>query len=379
MAARATVTSLELLPLRIPFRFAFAHHLAERREARPQIVRLRLSDGSVGYGEALPRPYLTGESEATVRSALRGPLAALVLGYELDGLPGAQALLETPAARAACTQAPAAFCGLELALLDAAGRSSGQSVSSLLGGVRRTELPYPTAVIGFLPTAALRLFLVEARRRGVRLAKLKVGRSDDLERVALTRRLLGDEVALVLDANAAWTPDEAIARLATLEPFGLLAVEQPVARADIAGLARVRRAVRTPIAVDESLCTRSDAEALLAREAADVWNLRVGKCGGLLATLALARLAEARGLGSALGVLVGESAILAAAGRQLAACHPAFRWLEHEGAGLKSADVATLAPVSDGRAPWPNGPGLGIEVDQVRLAELADDTLLVEA
>ena len=373
-----SVASVEVLPLRIPFRFAFAHHLAARREALPQVVRLRLSDGSVGYGESLPRPYLTGEDEASVRAALAGPLAALVLGRTIDGLEGAGDLIGSAPARAALEQAPAAFCGLELALLDAAGKSTGRSVSELLGGARRTDLPYDTAVIGFLPPAALRLFLAEVRRRGARLVKLKVGRPDDRERATLVRRVLGDDVALVVDANAAWSAEEAVERVTELESFGLTAVEQPVAREDVAGLARVRDLVDTPIMADESLCTRTDADRLLAADACDLWNLRVGKCGGLLATLELARLAETRGIGRVLGVLVGETGVLGAAGRQLAACHD-FRWLEHEGAGLKSADPVILAPVVAGRAPWPAGPGLGLQMDEVRLAALAQDPQLVEA
>jgi muconate cycloisomerase len=199
----ARIVSLEVLPLRIPFRFAFGHHLAVRQEARPQVVRLRLSDGSVGHGEALPRPYLSGETEESVRAALDGPLAALAVGCDVDGFEAARALIESPAARAACARAPAAFCGLELALVDAVGRSAGRPVSDLLGGVRRAELEYDTGVAGFLPLTALRLYLGELRRRGARRLKLKVGRPDDAERVALARRVMGDEAALVLDANAA--------------------------------------------------------------------------------------------------------------------------------------------------------------------------------
>lgn len=368
----ARVASLEVLPLRIPFRFAFGHHLAVRQEARPQVVRLRLSDGSVGYGEALPRPYLSGETEDSVRAALAGPLAALVAGCDVAGLEGARALIESGAARAARERAPAAFCGLELALLDAAGRSVGRPVSDVLGGVRRAELEYDTAVAGFLPPAALRLYLGEVRRRGARRLKLKVGRSDDLERVALARRVMGDGAALVLDANAAWNADEAIEHVRALEVFHLEAVEQPVAREDVAGLARVRRALATPIVADESLCTLADARRLLEHEACDVWNLRVGKCGGLLATLELAELAARHGIGCALGVLVGETGILAAAGRHVAACRDGWLWLEHEGAGLKRAEPARLPPVAGGRVPAPDGPGLGFTLDEACLAELAE-------
>jgi muconate cycloisomerase len=373
------VASLEVLPLRIPFRFAFGHHLALRREARPQMVRLRLSDGSTGHGEALPRPYLTGESEASVQAALQGPLAALVLGRPVGGLEEARTLIESPAAQAERERTPAAFCGLELALLDAAGRSSGRPVSDLLGGARRAELEYDTAVAGFLPLAALRLYLGEVRRRGVRLLKLKVGRSEDGHRAALARRVLGDAVALVVDANAAWSEDEAVERIRALEAFGLAAVEQPVARENVAGLARVRRAVSTPIVADESLCTLADARRLLEHDACDLWNLRVGKCGGLLATVELADLAAGHGIGCTVGVLVGETGVLTAAGRHLAACRPGFRWLEHEGAGLKRAEPAWLPAVVGGRAPVPDGPGLGFTLDEACLAALAEQPAVAEA
>jgi L-Ala-D/L-Glu epimerase len=373
------VASLEVLPLRIPFRFAFGHHLALRREARPQVVRLRLSDGSTGHGEALPRPYLTGESEASVQTALEGPLAALVLGREVGGLEGARTLIEGPAAQAERERTPAAFCGLELALLDAAGRSTGRPVSDLLGGTRRAHLEYDVAVAGFLPLSALHLYLGEVRRRGARLLKLKVGRPDDGERAALARRVLGDGVALVVDANGAWSEDEAVERIRALEAFGLTAVEQPVAGQDVAGLARVRRAVSTPIMADESLCTLADARRLIEHDACDLWNLRVGKCGGLLATAELADLAARHGIGCALGVLVGETGILTAAGRHLAAGRPGLRWLEHEGAGLKRAEPALLPPVTGGRAPAPDGPGLGFTLDEACLAELAERPAAVEA
>jgi muconate cycloisomerase len=369
----ARIVSLEVLPLRIPFRFAFGHHLAVRQEARPQVVRLRLSDGSVGHGEALPRPYLSGETEESVRAALDGPLAALAVGCDVDGFEAARALIESPAARAACARAPAAFCGLELALVDAVGRSAGRPVSDLLGGVRRAELEYDTGVAGFLPLTALRLYLGELRRRGARRLKLKVGRPDDAERVALARRVMGDEAALVLDANAAWSADEAVERVRELEPFGLTAVEQPVAREDVAGMARVRRAVSTRVVADESLCTRADARRLLEYDACDAWNLRVGKCGGLLATLELAELAARHGVGCALGVLVGETGILTAAGRHVAACSRGdFLWLEYEGAGLKRAEPARLPAVTGGRGPVPDGPGLGFTLDEACLAELAE-------
>jgi len=301
----AVVECLEVFTVRFPFRQPFVHNLATRRESRSLIVRIRLSDGTVGHGEALPRPYLTGETEASVRQALIGPLARLALGCSVVGLPSMALLLSGAEARAARDQGPAAFCGLELALLDAAGRLEERPVTDILGPVLRTELPYDSAVIGLLPRTLLRLYLEKIRRLGKRVIKLKVGSPQDRERVAMVRAVLGPDPALMLDANAAWSASEAIEKIGALESFGLAAVEQPVGREDIEGMARVRRAVGTPIMADESIATLADAHRLLDTGACDLWNLRVGKCGGVLATLELARLAVARGVGCQLGVLVG--------------------------------------------------------------------------
>jgi muconate cycloisomerase len=372
--AVAFVECLEVFTVRFPFRQPFVHNLATRRESRSLIVRIRLSDGTLGYGEALPRPYLTGETEASVRQALTGPLADLALGWTVGDLPSTARLLRGAEARAALQQGPAAFCGLELALLDAAGRLAGRPVTDVLGPVLRTELPYESAVIGLLPRALLRLYLEKIRRLGKRVIKLKVGSPQDAERVAAVRAVLGPEPELVLDANAAWSAAEAIERIRALEPFGLAAIEQPVAREDIEGMAAVRRAVRTPIMADESIATLADAHRLLEAGACDLWNLRVGKCGGLLATLELARLAVARGVGCQLGVLVGETGILGAAGRLLAACRGELRDLEFDSSGMKQGDVLSepIAPVVGNRAPATTGqPGLGIAVDARWLEAMA--------
>jgi len=189
----------------------------------------------------------------------------------------------------------------------------------------------------------------------------------------MARRALGESVELVLDANGAWSAEEAIARIRRLEPFGLAAVEQPVARHDLIGMARVRAAIHSPVVADESICTVADGERLLKEHACDLWNLRIGKCGGLLATLELVRMAADNGVGCSLGVLVGETGILASAGRLLAACVRELRYLEHDDSGMKPEDPARLSPVTAGRAWAPvDTPGLGVEMDHVRLEALSE-------
>jgi len=364
------VRTVEVFDARLPLRRPFSHNLATHQEARPQVVRLTLSDGVQGYGEAQPRPYLTGETLESVNDALVGPLGEWVMQHPMEGLEGAVERLSSAEARQLKEHQPAAFCGLELALLDAMGRSANRSVVEVLGHVQRRQLPYDGAVISFLPSTVLGLYLRQVRQQGKKLIKLKVGREDDVERLTAVRRALGPDVAVMLDANGAWSPDEAIRQILRMEPLGLAAVEQPVARDDIEGMARVRRAVRTPLMADESLCTDADARRLLEAGACELWNLRVGKCGGLLATQALLQLAEAQGIRCSLGVLVGETAILGRAGQLLAACAPELWTLERDTSGSMQAGsgIPLLPDLKSNHAEVENGlPGLGLRIDAEQL------------
>jgi len=371
MSARASIRSLEVLSLDIPFRRTFAHAGNAHASARPQLVRLTLSDGTVGWGEAQPREYVTGESIASVHQTVQ-TLDAEWRGRELEGLESAAMLARSAPMR---LTAPAAFAGVELALLDAAGRLDGRNVTEILGSIKTDTLVYDGAVLGFLPAAAFAMALAYIRRLGKTSVKLKVGRPDDRERVETARRILGGNMRIVLDANAAWTADEAIANIRALDDLGIDLVEQPVARDDFEGMAAVRAAVRPRIMADESLCTIDDARELLALRAADVWNVRIGKCGGLLAAVELLDLARASSIECHLGVMVGETGIAGTAGRLLAVCRPDLRHLEFDESGNAVGDILRepLAPIRGLRAPPPPlHPGLGFEVDAAAVDRLRD-------
>jgi L-Ala-D/L-Glu epimerase len=96
--------------------------------------------------------------------------------------------------------------------------------------------------------------------------------------------------------------------------FNISSIEQPVPARDLAGMRRVREATGVPVVADEALCSLQDGESLIASRAADLFNIRLGKCGGFLASLRLVDLAREAGLGCRLGTLVGETGILSRAG-----------------------------------------------------------------
>ena len=121
----------------------------------------------------------------------------------------------------------------------------------------------------------------------------------------------------------------------------MAAVEQPLPRGPAEDLARLRRATSVPLMADESLVTLADADALIAAEAVDYFNVRVSKCGGLSRSLSIARRAAAAGIGLQVGSQVGETAILSAAGRHLAAHLPEVAFVEGSyGTLLLTEDVS---------------------------------------
>lgn len=364
MTEAASVSEVEVMSAELPFRFAFGHALAKRRSSTNVYVKVTLSDGSIGFGEGVPREYVTGETVEDALAALCDRLGPPLLGREISHLQPPPAILES-IAEAGRGLSGAAGCALELALLDAAGRHARQSVRRWLGPTRTTVLQYD-AVIPFASSSVLSAAAWVTRLLGLRNVKVKVGREldDDARTLATLRRVLGSEVDLRIDANCAWTAEQALHAVDRLRRFGLSAVEQPVAAGDIDGLRRLRREWDEPIVVDESLRTVSDARTLIKAEACDGFNIRVSKCGGLLESIRIASLAEAAGLFCIVGAQVGESGILSAAGRHLAACiNP--RYLEGSAGRLLLKEDLTeenVLPGWGGRGRSFDGDGLGVHV-----------------
>jgi L-alanine-DL-glutamate epimerase-like enolase superfamily enzyme len=228
------------------------------------------------------------------------------------------------------------------------------------------------AVLPFSAPAALPLLALAIRTLGLTNVKLKVGRDldDDLDRLRLLRRLLGGGVDLRVDANCAWTAEQALAAIERMRPYRISVVEQPVAADDLDGLQRLTAACPELIAVDESLRTVAEARTLIDAKACDAFNVRVSKCGGLRASMRIAEIAADAGVTVIVGAQVGESGLLSAAGRHLAAC-VAPRYLEGSAGRLLLREDITkerVVPGRGGRARPHQGPGLGISVAEDVLA-----------
>src|SRR5262249_47277573 len=147
---------------------------------------------------------------------------------------------------------------------------------------------------------------------GFHQVKVKVGTrgQDDPRRLRALRWILGRRMDIRLDANEAWSPSELVERVGPLRRFRPTGLGQPVPHAKVDALAELRPRLGIPVMLDESLCGFPDAEAAVARRTADVLNVRISKCGGLLASLRIIALARRSGLGVQLGCHPGETALL---------------------------------------------------------------------
>jgi muconate cycloisomerase len=374
------IESVTIYQLHIPFHQVFRHALQSREESDAVIVKITDNTGLSGYGESLPRSYVTGETAETMIARIREQLAPKIFaesfapGWEtFEYLQTVMPEWTKSGERASSPVAwNAAFCAVELALLDWSLRADHCALADLLPPARY-EVVYSGVISADAPKDAGALARRLARF-GIYQIKVKVGTPDDAARLEAVRKAVGDKVELRADANAAWQADEAIEQLRRLTRFNLRSIEQPVSADDLAGMKRVRDQSGVPIMADESLVTLDQARRLIELDASDYFNIRLSKCGGLSGSLAIAKLAQQAGTKIQVGAQVGETGLLSAAGRTFAAHLPALASAEGSfGTWLLTEDVTfeNVAFGFGGRAPLLKSRGLSVTVKEDVLERLA--------
>jgi muconate cycloisomerase len=380
------VTGLDLFAVDLPFVVAFTHAAASRTTSDSVFVRVTLDGGATGWGECLPRSYVSGESRDETFALLRDAILPGLLGQEFADLKEVTAFLERCDGKApADWVAPAvpqtaAWCAVDLALLDAVGRATGETVwpgppaPTRYSGVASAGSGWP-AVRSLLKLRAYRFPHV----------KLKLGDESAVADARTARRVLGRRVDLRVDANMAWDVGQALSVIRELRGLGVSSIEEPVAAADLPGLARLTAESGAGIMIDEGFTDRDSLRTLISRRACTGVNVRISKCGGLVAAAARAREALDAGLVPQVGCQVGESSLLSAAHvallSALAGRHPGVRYAEGcFGTHLLREDPATpmVRFRFGGRAPRrPAGPGFGVAVDEAVLRRWAVDAVRV--
>jgi len=372
--------SATVYALRLPFVASFAHSAKERAFSDSIVVKVCDESGIEGFGEGAPREYVTGETQATALAHITETLwpsvarrALVPCSDDTDTLPD----FVPDASLAKTVSDGASRCALELAILDLALRLKKLPIAHLLPPRCHTVCYSGVITAGSLETVSR--YARQMKLIGLRHVKVKVGSDDDVERVRIVRQTMGPQVSIRVDANAAWSFDQAVSTIRALKRFGIVSVEQPLPRSMLAEMALLRREVEVPLMADESLVTMRDAEQLIKARAADFFNIRVSKCGGLARSYKLSKYAQQNGIRIQVGSQVGETAILSAAGRHLAAALDQVDFVEGSYGTMLLAEDVTNDPIRfgyRGNAQVLRGLGSGVTVMEDRLRKYA--TSIVE-
>ena len=363
------ITSIETIPVEVPLRkdrntlTAHGAHITSKYV----IVKVHTDAGLTGLGEATLAPRWSGETPGSCLSAINEIIAPALIGFNPTSVNLARARMDRVIKLNPFTKA-----AVEMALWDIAGKAAGVPVYQLLGGKVRDIIP-TKMVIGAFDLPQVRKLAEDFLETGVKTLKVKTGidLESDVARVAAVREVAGPDLPITIDSNCGWSYATARIALKRLRKIGILVAEQPIAPGDNAAMAALRHHSGVRIMADESAFTAADAWNLLQAGAVDVISVYPGKNGGISGSVEIAATARSAGvvchIGSNLELGIGTAAMI------------------HLGCAVASIDSETYPsdilgphyhesdllrqPLSLGPegAKAPDGPGLGVELDESAL------------
>jgi L-alanine-DL-glutamate epimerase-like enolase superfamily enzyme len=325
--------------LEVPFQIS----RAVRTEKRVVIVELD-EGGRLSRGEGSPDPFF-GETSETIEADVRSALG--LIPDDPSDLEALKARLDER-----FPHGGGAACAIDILGHDRAAQAAGVPLRTFLG-LAPAEAPPTSFTIGIAEPSVMAERAAAAAAKGFEVLKVKLGHGDDDAVLAGIRERFGGTIRV--DPNAAWTPDEAPARIAAIVRYGIEFVEQPTPPQDIDGLRRVRERSELPIVADEAAVRVHDVEVLAT--ACDGINVKLQKSGGVAEARAMIARAHELGLRVMLGCRAAETSVAIAAAAHLA---PSVEWADLDGNLLIVDDPFRAVPVVRGRFVFSDRPGLGV-------------------
>ncbi len=371
------IRAVEMIPLHIPFETPF--QIATARESSRDflevlILRLHTDQGIVGIGETQAwRRQGSAELLANLMHSIKTQFEPLLLGRSPFDVNAIMHDLNATLYNSLYAQA-----AIGDALYDLMGKVLNVPVHTLLGGKCRDRIRVG-AVLSMKPSVEA---LVESAQvfydRGFRHFGLKIGidPAADLRNAEALRDTFGDGIVLRVDANASMNFDAASTLLRKLEPFDIDVAEQPIAIWDVDGLAALAHAVAMPIMADESVSTDHSLLDIIKKRAATVVQTKTAKNGGIHYIRRLWHLAEAAGMRIYPGNHPSTSVATSAVAQMCAASPtPVMEGVFAVGISGALADDIVVNPIRpiDGEVPVSDGPGLGVVLDEDKLAKYRVD------
>ncbi|NKB72603.1 MAG: hypothetical protein GKR89_36485 [Candidatus Latescibacteria bacterium] len=338
--------SLHSRLLQIPLQTSFKHASAQRRTA--DSVWVEIARGPIkGIGEGCPRSYVTGETSAGALEWIESIRVSL-----LEQVTGLESLRTWNADHSEEIDAnPAAWCAIEIALLDLFAREADQSVEALLGLPETVGNFRYTAVVSDEGGGKLRQTLGRYLHFGFGDFKFKINgeREADLKKFALLQTLAekagAKDLRLRIDGNNLWEDAESAGAYLAALPVSLAAIEEPIRARDWAGLSQLSQTLDTPVILDESVCTVADLEHFADLPGTWIANIRVSKMGGIRRSLQVLQRAKELGFAVIVGAQVGETSVLTRAALLVAAQAGENLWAQEGAFGTLLMERDAAEPV----------------------------------
>lgn len=360
------IEKIEVFAVRFPLKVPFVVSYHRYEDMPSIIVKLTSACGRVGYGEAVADEHVTGESLESTISIIHRLLGPQLIGENPMHMERIHDVMDR-----SIRDVPAAKAALDIACHDLVGKKLGLPVYDLIGGRYHDAFPV-THVLSIGDPDAMAEEAKQQLDAGYTSIKMKVGVdvASDVARVAAVRRAVGPDVPIRVDVNQGWeNAGKTLQSMQQLIPYALDWIEQPVRADDFEGMAEVKAKSVVPIMIDEGVRGMPEMRRLTLMQAAHKVNIKLMKCGGIYPAKKLVHIAEMSGIECQIGSMV-ESSIASSAGFHVAFSSKIVRSVELTGPLRFAQDVGNL------QYDLPfirlnEQPGLGIEVDEAVLEQLA--------
>lgn len=308
------INSINLSKLEIPFKTSFKHAAAERQVTETVIAKVIDSNNLCGYGEGCPRLYVTGETIDSCIEFISDNQHIIQninsINSLIDYVSNNENLIDTN---------PAAWCSIEIAILDLLAKQENITVEQLLGIPEICGEFYYSAILGISGEATFQQYLFQYVQMGFTDFKIKISGNAEHDNSRLQAIYKACENPKIrLDANNLFLSDkEAIDYLNNLDAY-FWAIEEPIVSKNSSALQKLSEKIESKIILDESFLTIRDLDKFSTSTGKWIINIRISKMGGLLRSLKLAKSCEEKSMPFIIGSQVGETSILTRAALSLA-------------------------------------------------------------
>lgn len=322
------------------------------------ILKIQTDDGIMGFGEAVPTPYITGDTMESIEGELKN-LKRILIGEE-ESQENINEILKKNFKASKASRA-----AVDMAIWDIIGKRANLPVYKIIGGSKKDIKTSLT--VDLAPPEEARKMASQFLNEGIKVFKIKLGSGfqEDVERVKQVRNVIGNEKMIYVDFNQAYDAKRALKVIDAIKRYEIEFIEQPVPAWDLKSLKFIKERTDIPIMADESLVSIHDLEKIVHFEAADMINIKLMKAGGITDAIKLVDAAELFDIPVMIGCMV-ETKLAVAAGLNIALAKKWVKYADLDGfTSLKEDITEGGLTLEKGELKLGNYPGLGIKIKDV--------------